>query len=179
MSVSQLVAIAAEQVGAREVGGNNKGATVREYQGATWLQPDAWAWCAAFICWVIREWLQLPEGVAYCTAHGITNVEAWRCKDASAFGFIKWAKTQNLVIFDERDPKLRPRAGDLIVYNFSHIGIVENGAYVNGQYGPTIKTIEGNTHVEANSRDSEAGGDGVWRMQRPVSLVRAYIRLEP
>jgi len=56
--IDKLLAIAQAEVGVREVGGNNCGARVRDYQRATELRPlGDWPWCAAFVSWVIREWL--------------------------------------------------------------------------------------------------------------------------
>ncbi|MHA3773681.1 hypothetical protein ACXR0O_19265 [Verrucomicrobiota bacterium sgz303538] len=56
MPLTELVAInAEEEEGVREEGGNNTGPRVQEYQRATWLDGTGWAWCAAFVCFVIRE----------------------------------------------------------------------------------------------------------------------------
>src|SRR5262245_22831272 len=51
----KLVALAQREVGVHEVGGENCGPRIREYQAATDLPPGPWPWCAAFLCWVIRE----------------------------------------------------------------------------------------------------------------------------
>ena len=72
---SILVGIAEAEIGTREQGGNNRGGRVVAYQKATWLEPDAWPWCAAFVCWRVKEWLGVP-GVA--ESIGVGNVEKWR-----------------------------------------------------------------------------------------------------
>ena len=66
------------------------------------------------------------------------------------------------------------RAGDLVTYDNSHVGIVAVDQPVNSGM---IETIEGNTNG-AGGRDS-ANGDGVWRKTRRVELVRRYVRLLP
>ena len=43
--LEKLIAIAESQVGVREIGGNNRGDQIREYQKATELAPAAWPWC--------------------------------------------------------------------------------------------------------------------------------------
>jgi hypothetical protein len=50
------LAVAMEELaaGVREVGGNNRGPRVEEYQRAAGGQPGE-AWCAAFLVWCFRE----------------------------------------------------------------------------------------------------------------------------
>ena len=51
-----LVAILKAEEGVREFPANsNRGKRVEDYQAATWLTGTGWPWCAAFICWGIRE----------------------------------------------------------------------------------------------------------------------------
>lgn len=162
-----LVAVAAGEVGTREAGGNNRGADIVQYQRATWLAPDAWPWCAAFVAWCLKRALETPGGVEYMRANHLAP-ESFRCKDASAFGWLKWAAKQGLEVFDEHSGSAIP--GDIVVFDFSHIGIVEKA-----QRGTIIECIEGNTNGRGD-RDSTSG-DGVWRKTRDVKLVRGYIRL--
>jgi len=66
-------------------------------QQATWLAPGSWPWCAAFTCWVLREWLEdanVRKALSELTGKNIieTSAEKYRCKDPSAFGWEKWAK---------------------------------------------------------------------------------------
>lgn len=164
---SELVRIAASQVGVKESGGNNQGDRVRVYQQATWLDPAPWPWCAAFVAWCLMQALRTPAGLTFLNGHATGS---WRCKDASAFGWLKWANQKGLEVFDEGSP-IAPRAGDLVVFDFSHIGIVE---FDEPLASPTIRCIEGNTNGRGE-RDSESG-DGVWRKTRAENLVRGYIR---
>lgn len=162
--------IAYSQVGVREDGGNNNGAQIREYQKATWLKPDSWAWCAAFVCWCLREWLDSsPESCSALGLRSSEDLDKWRLKDASAFGAVKWAQSKGLYVTDEKEPAM---AGDLVVFDFSHIGIVVEDQLPGKDY---IVTVEGNTNGKGE-RDS-VSGDGVWRKERKTSLVKNYIRI--
>lgn len=165
--LKRLTDLALSAVGIREEGGNNCGASVRECQAATWLTPGPWPWCAAGAAWLLREWLKDPE---VCAALGLSpdKAEAWRCKDASAFGWEKWARVKGLRILPET---AQAKAGDLVIFDFSHIGIV-----IADQVGrAAIETVEGNTNGKGE-RDS-VSGDGVWRKKRARSLTKCYIRL--
>ena len=167
-SAIRLVEIAEKEIGVHEVGGNNRGPRVREYQSATWLVPGPWPWCAAFVCWAIREWLKLPEVRTALSLRNDDAVEKWRPKTAGAFDFENWAKHRGLTILKV---PLRAKAGDLVIFNFSHIGIVAADQTDDAH----ISTIEGNTN-NGGERDSELG-DGVFRKERSPQLVKAFIRI--
>ena len=157
-----LARIAEKEIGVREIGGNNCGPRIREYQKATWLAPDAWPWCAAFICWIIREWLQ-SESVRVL-------VDFQRPKTAGAWDLIRWAKDNGLRVLNWNDPCER---GDICVFDFNghgHVGLVSKSS----EHGEVV-TVDGNTNGRGE-RDSESG-DGVWRKFRHRSLVKAFIRL--
>lgn len=166
--LQKLVAIAMSQVGVKEVGGNNRGVKIREYQAATNLKPAAWPWCAALTSWVIREWLKDKEVVQWLGLK--TSTEQWRPKTAAAFGYIEWAKKRpnTTKVLPET---AAPKVGDLVIFDFSHIGIV-----VEVNRG-SFKAVEGNTN-QRGTRDSDSG-DGVWLKTRKNSLVRAFVRIHP
>lgn len=164
-----IVDIATKEVGIREQGGNNKGPRIREYQAATWLAPAPWPWCAAFVDWcimdwlkssLVRDWLKLTDAQA----------DSFRPKTAGAWDLVNWARqnSRRVSILTE-DAKALP--GDIIVYDFSHVGIVEADG------GKAFSTIEGNTNG-AGDRDSTTG-DGVWRKVRERSLARNLLRIHP
>lgn len=154
-----LVQIAEAEVGNRESGGNNRGKSVVKYQKATNLDPDNWPWCAAFVDWCIQQLLLQPEYQNMAPKQRPTT--------AAAFGLLEWAKKQGLTTPTPDD--YHPKAGDIVVYEFSHCGIVTG-------YSPgTITTVEGNTNGKGE-RDSVTG-DGVWRKTRSTSLVRRYIKM--
>jgi hypothetical protein len=168
--LEKLVAIAKSQVGVKEVGGNNNGPKIREYQGATNLKPASWPWCAALCCWIIREWLKDKESAKWLGLKQITP-EQWRPKTAAAFGYISWAKDRPATT-KVLSRKAKPQAGDFAIFDFSHIGIVTK-VLPSGKF----QCVEGNTGP-AGLRDSTSG-DGVWLKTRTSSLVRNYIRINP
>lgn len=147
--------VAEAEVGEKEYG-NNGGPAVRRYQGASWLQPGAWPWCAAFVCWVYREAVVRTERPAPFS----------RPRTAGAWDFERWAR-------DNGVPLLKPatsetvRRGDIVVFTFSHIGIA-----VADEQGGLVETVEGNTN-DAGSRE----GDGVYRKKRAKRKIRSVIRL--
>lgn len=167
--LQKFIDIAAAEVGVREEGGNNNGQRIREYQKATSLNPGPWPWCAAFVAWCMREWLVKKVGAIEAVGIESDETVGWRCQSAGAFKWIEWAKRKGLYVTDEKE---LAKAGDIVVFDFSHIGIVEKDEVLGDN---VIHTIEGNTNGKGE-RDSTTG-DGVWRKVRNVSLVRAYIRL--
>lgn len=165
----KLTDIALREVGVREIGANNCGKRIREYQSATELDPAAWPWCAAFVDWSIREWLKDDGVVAWL---GLKNrtADQWRPTTALAYGLTAWAKQRpnTTSIYNEKD---RAVAGDIVTFDFSHVGIVLEDSMSH------IVTIEGNTG-QKGLRDSESG-DGVWKKIRKKSLIKDLIRIHP
>ena len=158
-SISEkMVSLAREEIGVSEVDGTNCGPKVDAYKAATWLDADkGWPWCAAFICWLIREAI---EG---------EDVKFSRPETAGAWDFENWAKRQASNGVGLRKPTNEDiKAGDIVVFTFSHIGIaiadIDSSGY--------IKTIEGNT----NGAGSREGGS-VLEKNRHVSKIRSRIRI--
>ena len=139
---------------------------IKTYQTATWLQPGPWPWCAAFVAYCVQQWLQVPENAQACLTPAHPTAKAWRCADAKAYGWETWAEKRGLRVFDE-DERMLP--GDIVTFDFSHIGIVRSDR------GNIIETIEGNTSPGA--KGSQRDGDGVYVRLRQRSLVRKVIRL--
>lgn len=164
---SLLVELARKELGVLEQPKNsNRGARVQQYQAATWLDGTGWPWCAAFICWLVREGLmqykpsKVPVGFK-------------RPETAGAWDFENWASQQRrygVSRFEATDRRIEP--GDILVFTFSHIGIAETAATGTNQ-ASEIATIEGNT----DGSGSREGG-GVYRQRRKVSQVREVIRIE-
>lgn len=154
----KLIQIARGEVGVVEVGGNNCGARIREYQSATWLEPGPWPWCAAFGCWIILQW-QL---------HTIGLPAFQRPRTAEAFDFERWAREQGFLVLPE---DCGAKAGDIMIFDMSHWGLV-----VADQVGRCVLTIEGNTGP-SGGRDGDEKGDGVWDKRRNVGLAKCFIRL--
>ncbi len=156
-----IVEIAKSEVGVREEGGNNQGEDIVKYMKTTWMPEDmiqlGFPWCSAFVTWVC---MQARERL------GLT----WRDLDlyigAKAYDWETWARDHGWAVYSE-DATAYP--GDLVTFDFSHIGIVIEGT------GDTITTVEGNTNGKGE-RDSETG-DGVWIKERKRSLVKSFVRL--
>jgi hypothetical protein len=163
----KLIDIARKEIGTTETGTSNTGPRIRQYQAATSLEGTGWPWCAAFVCWCVREWLKDAEVRAAIGCKFVQEVEDWRPKTAAAYGFHEWAAKRGLLIMDD-SPSHILHTGDLVTYDFSHIGIVA------GDEGSLIYTIEGNTDG-GGGRD----GGGVWAKTRERSLARKFIRLLP
>lgn len=158
-----ILKIAAAEVGVYEEPKNsNRGPRVDQYKAATWLDSkQAWPWCAAFVCWVIREAMN---------KRGIKETKTFkRPRTAGAWDFINWSLAQDDTTTTHRAPKAKDiKAGDIVAFKFSHIGIAECACDRSGNFS----TIEGNTDA-AGSRE----GGGVYRKSRNISQVKARIRI--
>ena len=155
-----IVAIAESQLGVKEES-KNFGAKLAKYWTAT-TYPDGMKnrepWCAAFVAWCVREagraegWLNAGE----------TN----RPRSAAVRDWVPAALKLGWRVFGPGDPLLFPQAGDIVVFKFSHIGIVtERDSY-------DVRTIEGNTGAQG-----EREGKYVMRRERGMrELCRSFIR---
>lgn len=155
----RLVEIARKELGVEEVNGSNCGPRVNEYKAATNLPPDeSWPWCAAFICWVVREAMK---------AEGIKETATFkRPMTAGAWNFINWSLAQDNSTHTKKNPGDDIQPGDIVVFTFSHIGLA-----VDSPSGGVVRTVEGNTDA-LGSRE----GGGVWEKRRPLTKIRARIR---
>jgi hypothetical protein len=158
--VSEIVRIAKSQVGVREVGNTNCGEIVNQYKAATWLNPKkGWPWCAAFVCWVIREAL---------ASSGTKQTKTFkRPRTAGAWDFENWSIAQDSTTWLRRKPAGDIVPGDIVIFTFSHIGIAVSSPDKMGN----ISTVEGNTD-SAGSRE----GGGVYLKTRNLSKIRSRIR---
>ena len=104
---------------------------------------SAYPWCMAFVQWCFAQaGRPLPYKTASCSA------------------LLTWYRQNRpeCIVGD-------PQPGDIILYTFSHTGILESV-----QDG-VITAIEGNT-----SAGNDSNGGQVQRRKRGGSLVKAYIR---
>lgn len=153
----RLIEVLRREEGVREVPhDSNTGPRVLEYQRATWLSGTGWPWCAAFICWGLQQ-VEREMG-------GLGKLGFVRPQTAGAWDFENWAKQQGLRLFK---PRSTVKAGDIICYTFSHIGLA-----IEAEKNGSVRTVEGNT----NSSGGREGG-GVYVQSRSLSLVRSHIRL--
>lgn len=156
---AELVRLAEKEVGVEEVNGTNCGPRVNEYKAATNLSPGKpWPWCAAFICWLVREAMENTGTAETPTFH--------RPQTAGAWDFMHWSRAQDGSTRTRKDPADDIQPGDVVVFKFSHIGLAvgkPNGGYVD--------CIEGNTDG-AGSRE----GGAVLHKRRKLSQILARIR---
>jgi hypothetical protein len=169
--IALLAQLAEKEIGRKETKGRNLGPAVRKYQAATNLDPGAWPWCSAFVCWALEQWLSDPANVRWLALKSTTPAK-WRPKTALAYSFIAWAEARPATCTILPDTA-EPQPGDLVVYDFSHIGIVKESR------GDKFVAIEGNTSGMRADGTPSREGDGVYVKVRPRSLARCFIRIRP
>jgi hypothetical protein len=164
---ARLVAIALADVNKLE-STRNRAPWIQKYWPAT-DYPQGYAnrepYCAAAVTYWVAQWL---KDAAVLANLGMTasSADRWRCKSAGAFRWLEWARAKGVRTFSD-SPGLKLLPGDIMVFDMSHIGIVESATV-----GSSIYTIEANTGA-TGGRD----GDGCFRKIRPRSLARGFIRL--
>jgi len=152
----KLVALTRPEIGVEEVDGTNCGVRVDAYKSATNLPPhEAWPWCAAFVCWLVRE--AMRDGGPYTFARPTT---------AGAWDFENWSLKQDDSTHTLRNPGRNIAPGDIVIFKFSHIGIC-----LRGPEAGRIRTVEGNTDA-AGLRE----GGGVFEKSRSLDSIKTRIR---
>lgn len=156
---STIVRVALQEEGVEEIDGTNCGFRVNQYKAATNLPAaESWPWCAGFVDWVVRE------AMREC---GIQETATFkRPRTAGAWDLINWSLCQDDTTQTRKNPGSDIRAGDIVVFTFSHCGICVMDAD-----DEQVWTVEGNTDL-AGSRE----GGGVYRKTRPLRRIRARIR---
>lgn len=155
-----IIEVATKEIGVEEVNGTNCGPRVNQYKAATWLPADKpWPWCAAFVCWVVREAAK-QAGVEFTDKFR-------RPQTAGAWDFENWSLAQDLSTWTRKPHRGDIEPGDIVIFTFSHIGLAVSYPDANGN----VLTIEGNTDG-AGSRE----GGAVLRKTRRLSQIRSRIR---
>lgn len=157
--IARLIRIAEGELYVRETS-KNRGPGIEKYWAAT-TYPDGYQnrepYCAAGLCWAIRE-----------AAKGLDH--AWQVpRTAAAFGYDEWARANTSAGIAYRVTPAKAQAGDIVVFNFSHVGLV-----VGRDASGSLQTIEWNTN-EAGDRE----GGGVYRKVRALGSVRSIHRILP
>ena len=153
---NDIAEIAKLEVGVHETNGSNCGPRVNQYKAATTLNPkEAWPWCAAFVCWCVRE------------AVGYKHVNFKLPRTAGAWSFEGWARAQDGSVQLKKPHNGDIKKGDILVYTFSHVGIAM-GPPIAG----LVPTCEGNT----DGNGSRDGGEVAIRT-RSISSIRSRIRI--
>lgn len=155
------------------------GQTERTSNRAPWIEKywpdtsypkgheDRQPYCAAAVCyWLAQLGRELRGEGELKNTFGMdsTAFNKWRCKSARAFGWRDWARDKGLQVLPE---SATAQPGDIIVFDFSHVGLVEADLGKSG-----FATIEANTNA-AGSRE----GDGCWNKTRARHLAQCLIRL--
>lgn len=143
----QLVEVAKSYVGVMEIGADNQGAEVQEFQKAVDGLAQGEPWCACF--------------VQYCLAQVATRFRLQSRLFRSENVLEIWRKTPTT------NRRASPYAGTIAIWGVigksgGHCGIVtdwEKGS-------PIFQTIEGNT---GPGKDVEREGDGVYEKNRFLS----------
>lgn len=114
-----------------------------------WMGLDGQPWCMSFVQW--------------CFAQAGTPLPH---KTGSCSALLNWYQKNrpDCVVKD-------PQPGDIAIFTFGHTGIVEKALPGSGM------CIEGNT--SPGQSGSQDNGGGVYRRQRNLALVRAFIRPFP
>lgn len=163
ITIAEAVAQAAEsKVGVRESGGANKGEGLQPFFDADSYDPngskpgdDGYAWCASFVCWCVM------------VAVAGRRITFARPCTPSAWGMEAWSLAQDDSTWTKKPHNSDIKRGDIVVFNFSHVGIAIGPVDSNG----FVTTCEGNTNA-AGSRE----GDGVYRKRRSITSIRSRIR---
>lgn len=165
-----LVNIAKRDVGKVETPRNNQGAWIKRFWPST-SYPEGYAdrqpYCAAAMAfWLDTAGDELAKAGLLENLTGMSSeqFEKWRCKSAGAWVWQAWGqKAKGVSVLPDT---ATPQKGDIVVFDFSHIGLV-TGQPVKGR----IATIEANTGP-AGERD----GDGCWEKNRPQEVARCFLR---
>lgn len=134
----------------------NQGEGIAKYWTAT-SYPDGYKnrepYCAAAVCWLIKEAGLFPEEK--------------RPKTALAFGFEDWATDHGLKLV-KRPSSVKK--GDLVIFPFSHIGV----AFTDSDSKGDFQTVEANT--SGTLRGDQRDGGGVFCRRRNLGVVRSLVR---
>lgn len=162
-----LVEVAIGEIGVHETS-RNRGPGIEKYWPVTHY-PEGYKhrapWCAAVLVWIVWKTLALQrerriEG-------GIALTEWTRPKSAGVKYWIPWARRAGCLVFGPDSKKYVPEPGDIVVFTFSHIGLVEKRINKN-----SVRTLEGNT-----DDDGSREGNKFCRRRRTLGIIRAFIRV--
>lgn len=135
--------VALSQLGVKEQPSGSNHVQYNSWYYGSEVYGVQFPWCMTFVMWVYNKaGYPLPYKTASCSM------------------LLNWYRSNMLSAI-----VTTPRAGDIVIYNFGHTGIVQHNGV------QTITAIEGNT-----SLTSDDNGGCVMRRTREKSVVTAYIR---
>lgn len=148
-----------------DIARKNKGLTETSKNQAPWIK-ELWTatsygveghdkrepYCAAGMCWTLREWLKDPEVLKSLNLDA-KAAEKWRCKSASVYkaprdNWLYWAGKIGAKILGPNDTI---HTGDFVIYKRSHIDLAVDDTNVY----PNFYSIGYNTSSGGFSRDGE------------------------
>jgi hypothetical protein len=152
--------------------GSNKGKELAAIFAADDLYPngksgpdEGYPWCASAVSKWVQDFLASESGKAF------RGAKAPRI--ARAYSFEAWGRANGAMIFTPamvRASNIKHQRGDIVIYNFSHIGVVTSVNHT----GWNFAALEGNTDA-AGSRE----GWQVARKARTLGLVKCFVRMTP
>lgn len=151
---AKFISTARSQNGVKETS-KNQGPGIQKYWGATSYTQgyaDRQPWCAAFVSWVVKQSGVIPS-------NKLPN-------SSGAFSYRSWAQNNPSFAQLRKNPRFI-KAGDIVIFSFSHIGIATSNSQ-----GGTVRTIEGNTNA-AGARE----GNGVWEKTRSLGKISDAITI--
>jgi len=137
------------QIGIRELTGNNDGKQVETYLKYVGLSKGN-PWCAAFVCWVLGQ-------------NNVTNPKSGYCPTLFSRQNEVWNRTSKI--------NANPLSGDVFGIYFREKKRIAHVGFVDSWTSKTVTTVEGNTN-KAGSRE----GDGVYRKIRLTRQIYAVTR---
>lgn len=116
------------------------------------------SWCAAFVDWCVLQLL-----LQHATSTSLTLAQ--RPRTAKAFDLLAWGEASGCTVFQGADNA--PVRGDIVVFTFSHTGIVSEVG--TGHFDS----------VEGNTTSIGGGNQGyvVTRRRRSQHLLKGFVRL--
>lgn len=142
-------------LGVMEVGGNNTGPMVdRIIKANGGLGPEPWC----------------GDGAAYCYRLAGSDIVKGPNR---LWAYVPWMTRTAVRVVSN------PVRGDLVRFDWNHDGVDDHvGLFERWLIpGRRFRTIEFNTGKDPNVSDSTAGGDGVHRRERDISLVGDFLHV--
>jgi hypothetical protein len=147
---ARAVKWAEAQVGTLETpAGSNRGPKVTRWQAEFGNPNGGWPWCGAFVGYALRHYGGVPVGSGIVYTPNI----------------LSWARSRTGG-FDGLYPFAQAKPGDLVLMRFTSGGDPVQHVAIYAGHGVTI---EGNT--SSGTAGSQDNGGGVFRRQRPASVV--------
>ena len=145
--MSDIVAIAAAELGTKESPPNSNRVKYNTWYYGREVSGKAYPWCMVFIQWVLDQAGVKPPIVT-----------------ASCGAFLNAARAAGEAVYTGFQP------GDIVIYDFERDGTTDHCGIVESVSGATLTVIEGNTSVGNNSD----GGEVMRRNRNIYQIVGAW-----